>query len=100
MSDTFEDRVRARAQEIWEEEGRPDGKAEEHWQRASEELRSQKNSSETAPATQSEFSTSLPRGGTKPSDSQSSSANAAMDGGRTAGNATGKAKPYGTADPR
>lgn len=27
------------AQQIWEEEGQPEGKAEEHWRRAEEQLR-------------------------------------------------------------
>ncbi len=31
-----EARVRAIAYSIWEEEGHPDGRSEEHWQRASE----------------------------------------------------------------
>jgi hypothetical protein len=33
------DDVRKRAYALWESEGRPDGKHEEHWQRASEEQR-------------------------------------------------------------
>lgn len=33
-----EDRVRRRAHEIWEREGRPEGRQEEHWQRAMEEI--------------------------------------------------------------
>jgi hypothetical protein len=33
-----EDRVRARAHAIWEAEGRPAGRAEEHWDRARREL--------------------------------------------------------------
>jgi hypothetical protein len=39
--------IAAAAQRIWEDEGRPDGKAEEHWNRAEEQLRSQ--SSDGAP---------------------------------------------------
>lgn len=31
--------ITERAQRIWEEEGRPDGKADEHWHRAEAELR-------------------------------------------------------------
>ena len=34
----YRDAIAARAQEIWEEEGRPDGRAEEHWLRAEAEL--------------------------------------------------------------
>jgi hypothetical protein len=29
-----ERRIRERAYQIWEEEGRPEGKAEEHWEKA------------------------------------------------------------------
>jgi len=33
-----DEQIRLRAYQIWEEEGRPDGRAEEHWQRASDEV--------------------------------------------------------------
>ena len=33
-----EHRIRLRAYEIWEEEGRPEGRADDHWVRAQEEL--------------------------------------------------------------
>jgi hypothetical protein len=36
-----EDAIRARAYQIWEEEGRPDGRHELHWQRAMEWFASQ-----------------------------------------------------------
>jgi hypothetical protein len=39
----FREAIEARAREIWEEEGRPDGRAEEHWLRAEAEL-GQRNS--------------------------------------------------------
>ncbi len=35
---TDEDRIRERAHRIWEEEGRPHGRHEEHWQRARREI--------------------------------------------------------------
>lgn len=35
---TTEEQIRLRAYQIWEEEGRPEGRAEEHWQRASDEV--------------------------------------------------------------
>jgi hypothetical protein len=41
-----EDRVRRRAHEIWEREGRPEGRQEEHWRQAMEET-----SAETGDAT-------------------------------------------------
>ena len=37
----FRDAIEARAREIWEEEGRPDGRAAEHWLRAEAELAAQ-----------------------------------------------------------
>jgi hypothetical protein len=33
-----EDRIRQRAHEIWEREGRPDGQAQGHWERAAQDL--------------------------------------------------------------
>jgi hypothetical protein len=38
-----EDRIRQRAYEIWEREGRPDGQAKEHWDRAGEDLDREKD---------------------------------------------------------
>lgn len=43
MDDT---RIRERAYELWESEGRPDGRHEEHWQQARREL----DGGEAAPA--------------------------------------------------
>ena len=39
MSNLSEDQVRERARVIWEREGRPHGRNQEHWRRAQEELR-------------------------------------------------------------
>ncbi|MDQ2102050.1 DUF2934 domain-containing protein [Azospirillum isscasi] len=36
---TDEHRIRHRAYEIWEREGRPEGRRAEHWERACRELR-------------------------------------------------------------
>ena len=38
MTDDRDARIRARAHQIWEAEGQPDNKAEEHWQRAMDEI--------------------------------------------------------------
>ena len=43
-----EDAIKARAQEIYEQEGRPDGKSLDHWMRAERELRGEANSSDPA----------------------------------------------------
>jgi hypothetical protein len=34
MADDLEERIRARAHAMWEEEGRPDGREADHWERA------------------------------------------------------------------
>jgi hypothetical protein len=36
MTNDTEARIRARAHKIWEEEGRPEGRARDHWELASE----------------------------------------------------------------
>ena len=39
MNGEWEQRVRERAYALWEQEGRPDGQAEQHWLAAEAELR-------------------------------------------------------------
>ncbi len=41
-----EDAIKARAQELYEKEGRPEGKTLDHWLRAERELRGEANSSD------------------------------------------------------
>jgi hypothetical protein len=41
--------IRERAYEIWEREGRPVGRAEEHWQRAAAEIAAQRSPAPPAP---------------------------------------------------
>jgi hypothetical protein len=38
MDEDHLQRIRARAHALWEQEGRPEGRSEEHWQRACQEL--------------------------------------------------------------
>ena len=38
MDDDADDAIRRRAHQLWEQEGRPDGKHEEHWRRAASEF--------------------------------------------------------------
>lgn len=45
-----DDAIRARAFQIWEEEGRPDGRALEHWERACRELAARAESTVAPPA--------------------------------------------------
>jgi hypothetical protein len=42
-----EDRIRARACQIWEREGKPEGRAEAHWEMAREEIAIEDNQSLT-----------------------------------------------------
>ncbi|WP_025291649.1 DUF2934 domain-containing protein [Sphingomonas sanxanigenens] len=50
MSDDRERRVRDRAYALWEREGRPAGRQDEHWFRASREIEAETLSAEPAPA--------------------------------------------------
>ena len=43
-----EEKIRQRAHRMWEEEGRPEGRAEEHWQRAAREVEGQPGNGSTA----------------------------------------------------
>jgi hypothetical protein len=45
--DKYEKRVRARAHEIWLQEGKPEGRAEAHWALAREEISTEENIEET-----------------------------------------------------
>ena len=42
-----EERIRRRAHEIWEREGRPEGRHEEHWARARREVEAEEGGSPT-----------------------------------------------------
>ena len=42
-----EDKIRARAYQLWEEEGRPEGRAEQHWFTAKETLAVEENQEDT-----------------------------------------------------
>jgi hypothetical protein len=50
MTDDFEKLVRERAYQLWEQEGRCDGRAEEHWHAAHRELASRSEAPPAAPA--------------------------------------------------
>ncbi|GLS32500.1 Protein of unknown function [Mesorhizobium albiziae] len=53
MSEDREERVRQRAHEIWEREGRPHGHEKKHWEQASTEVDAEQDSksADAAPAT-------------------------------------------------
>ena len=38
MDEELQKRIRDRAHQLWEQEGRPEGRADEHWERARAEL--------------------------------------------------------------
>jgi hypothetical protein len=45
--DSREEQIRARAHQIWEEEGRPEGRQQEHWERAAREIEAREGGGET-----------------------------------------------------
>jgi hypothetical protein len=47
MAEDLEDRIRKRAHQIWDREGRPEGRAEDHWKLASEEIAIEDNYKDT-----------------------------------------------------
>lgn len=44
MDQDHQERIRQRAHEIWESEGRPEGRDSDHWSQAEQELRDQSDS--------------------------------------------------------
>lgn len=50
MTNDHDEQIRTRAHEIWEREGRPEGRDQEHWQRGREEIESEIGMSGTEPA--------------------------------------------------
>jgi hypothetical protein len=50
MNTAIEERIRTRAYELWEAEGRPEGREVDHWLRAAQELAREKGRSTVAAA--------------------------------------------------
>lgn len=48
MDEDREERIRARAYQLWEAEGGPHGRDEEHWRRAEDEIDAEGNASQRA----------------------------------------------------
>ncbi len=65
-----EERIRARAHQIWESEGQPDGRDSEHWERARLELDGGEEQASTA--SEGGLSSGLQPGGTIPGSSPAS----------------------------
>lgn len=99
MDTDREDRIRARAYEIWESEGKPAGREDEHWERARREVdgaSADGQSSGTEPAdstTSSGLGNSLQPGGTIPGNLPGlSEGSIGTGGGSTADASTGTAR--------
>jgi len=68
MSDR-EMRVRERAHQLWEQEGRPDGRESDHWERASREIDAEDSTlvaKKKAPRARKTASATASNGGLKP----------------------------------
>lgn len=92
MNEQDDDRIRTRAYQLWEEEGRPEGKHEDHWQRASREIAESFGSggqADGAPNPPSGISSNLHPGGTLPAGSNPGIGSIGTGGGSTAGEPTG-----------
>jgi hypothetical protein len=96
MNESKRERIAARAHEIWEAEGRPPDKAEEHWRRAEQEVAREERAeqmggrSETPPAPDVDtrpappLEAAPPLAGTERSD-EAAAKKAKRKGGRTRG---------------
>lgn len=47
--DSREEKIKRRAHEIWEQEGRPGGREQEHWDRAVQEIEAEGSETERGP---------------------------------------------------
>lgn len=89
-----DDKIRARAYQIWEEEGHPEGKHDEHWHRARGEAEGNSahdapDAEQSPPASPSGISSHLHPGGTLPAGSNPGVGSLGTGGGSTAGRPTG-----------
>jgi Protein of unknown function (DUF2934) len=106
MEQDRDERIRQRAYEIWESEGRPDGQATKHWEQAASEVGASEGEGEQAGGRQGDqaggaanasgggsgLATGLQPGGRIPSASPAAGAGSiGTRGGSTAGKPTGSA---------
>ncbi|HEX2256662.1 MAG TPA: DUF2934 domain-containing protein [Afifellaceae bacterium] len=86
MSDRDE-RIKQRAYEIWESEGRPEGRHLDHWRRAASEIDNAGQGAGAAPSAQppSGISSSLQPSGTAPGGGPGASQGSVGTGGGSAG---------------
>ncbi len=98
MSPEKEERIRLRAHEIWEREGRPGGKEAEHWERASREIESEEaggnqDQGGRSGTDQGDVSSHPQPAGTVPGDAAGASPDSiGTSGGNTVGSGSGRAK--------
>lgn len=86
-----EERIRARAYRIWQKDGEPEGRHEEHWRQAENEDRQETAAGGADTARKGGgLASGLQPGGTAPGDSPGATAGSVgTGGGSTAGKATG-----------
>jgi hypothetical protein len=87
--DDREEQIRNRAHQIWEREGRPDGRESEHWARAMREIDDEAGSGQQT-AEDADLAAGLQQGGTTPAGGPAASVGSA--GGGPAGRAGGSAR--------
>ena len=103
MSNEKDQRIRIRAHELWEREGRPDGKEQDHWLEASRQIEAEVSgaakgkksaASDRGPAQpRGGVSSGLQPGGVTPGGGPGASQGSiGTGGGSTAGKATGSAR--------
>lgn len=82
-----QERIRARAYEIWEREGRPEGREDEHWRQAAAEVDAEDSdvSGQAIPAGSSGTSSGLQPGGTVPGGGPGASQGSIGTGGASSG---------------
>jgi hypothetical protein len=60
-AESIEERIRQRAHRIWEDEGRPEGREHEHWERAAREIAAEEKAGENeTPESSREADSKLP----------------------------------------
>jgi hypothetical protein len=103
MADDRDQRIRERAYAIWERQGRPEGRHDEHWSQAAEEVDGESGAEDRAspqPSDGASSSSKRPPAKGAPRKSaaeQGPGEDAKRSSGRTASTATGKNGPAGEA---
>jgi len=102
MIDDRQERIRLRAHRLWEDDGKPEGKEQEHWEQASREIEAEAEESDRTSGAASEqgpaqpiggLSSSLQPGGTIPGGGPGATEGSlGTGGGSTAGRPSGTLK--------